>query len=45
MVFNLADETYNSSGYALLDRQTFQSVRFLFPAQGRSLQAGVELTF
>lgn len=42
-VFNLLDEKY-SSGYVLFDPMSQQDVSYFFPAQGRSLQAGIDFS-
>jgi iron complex outermembrane receptor protein len=41
-VMNIADNKYSSSGYTLYDPGQMKNVKFLFPNQGRYIEAGVE---
>ena len=43
-LFNLADKEYNSSGYVLFDQGSMANVSYLFPAQGRSVLAGIDFS-
>ncbi|MCG8451265.1 MAG: TonB-dependent receptor, partial [Pirellulales bacterium] len=45
LIKNLANNRYNSSGFALFDQQAFQNVAFLYPAEGRYFQSSLDFSF